>query len=174
MAVDVDPSSGDPAMIVSRDILDRVGEITFEFSKASDPLPGFRLEGFSLEVDLGVILGEEEIVAVCLPPAGGDIYRYNEASGEWELLESWLETVNGEEVVCREVGAFSLTGVFVEETGGCVIAAANVEGTVRWQGAVFNLLLSISVLLLIQGKRKLRELYRKVDRLSFHRTSSFP
>ena len=91
---------------------------------------------------------------MCLPSAGeSDIYRYSEELGEWEALESRLETVIGEEVVCGDVGAFSLTGVFVEDTGGCVIASAGGEG-VLWRGAVFNLLLIISVLLLIPGMRK--------------------
>ena len=36
--------------------------------------------------------------------------------------------VNGEDVVCGDVDGFSLTGVFVEDTGGCVIAAASGEG----------------------------------------------
>ena len=87
-------------------------------------------------------------------PSGGDIYRYSEELGEWELLESSRpEMVNGEEVVCGDVDAFFLTGVFVEDTGGCVIASAGGEG-VLWRGAVFNLLLTISVLLLIPGMRK--------------------
>ena len=146
---DVNPSSGDPAVIVSRDVLDRVEEITFELSEVPphDPPPGFYLEGFSAEVDLGVTLGEGETVSVCLPSSGGDIYRYSEELGEWEALESRLETVNEEEVVCGDVGAFSLTGVFVEDTGGCVIASASGEG-VLWRGTVFNLLLIISVLLI--------------------------
>ena len=151
-------SSGDPAVIVSRNVLDRVEEITFELSEVSphDPPPGFYLEGFAVEVDLGVTLGEEETVSVCLPSSGeSDIYRYSEELGEWEVLPSQLETVNGEEVVCGDVGGFSLTGVFVEDTGGCVIASASGEG-VRWQGAVFNLLLIISVLLLIPGMSRLK------------------
>ena len=147
-------SSGDPAVIVSRSVLDRVEEITFELSEVSphDPPPGFYLEGFSAEVDLGVTLGQQgETVSVCLPSAGeSDIYRYSEELGEWEVLPSRLETVNGEEVVCGDVGAVSLTGVFVEDTGGCVIASVNGE-EVLWRGAVFNLLLIISVLLLIPG-----------------------
>ncbi len=149
-------SSGDPAVIVSRDVLDRVEEITFELSEVSphDPPPGFYLEGFSAEVDLGVTLEPGETVSVCLPSSGGDIYRYSEELGEWEVLESSRsETVNGEEVVCGEVDAVSLTGVFVEDTGGCVIAAVSGEG-VPWRGAVFNLLLIMSVLLLIPGMRK--------------------
>ena len=158
---DVGMSSGDPAVIVPRDILDRVNEITFELSEISPQPPplGLRLEGFTVEVNLGVTLGEGETVAVCLPYAGseGDIYyRYNDEPEEWELLESRLETVNGEELVCAETGAVSLVGVFVEETGGgCAVAAANGEGTVRWQGALFNLLLTISVLLL-PGMSKLK------------------
>ena len=146
-------SSGDPAIIVSRSILDRIEEITFELSEISphDPPPGFYLEGFSAEVDMGVTLGEEETVSVCLPSSGeSDIYRYSGELGEWEVLPSRLETVNGEEVVCGDTGAVSLTGVFVEETGGCVIASVNGE-EVLWRGAVFNLLLIISVLLLIPG-----------------------
>ena len=91
---------------------------------------------------------KEETVTVCLPQAGGDIYRYNDELGEWEVLPSLLETVNGEELLCAETGGFSLTGVFVEETGGCAVAAASGEGAVRWQGALFNLLLTISVLLI--------------------------
>ena len=60
-------SSGDPAVIVSRSVLDRVEEITFELSEVSphDPPPGFYLEGFSAEVDLGVTLGEGETV-ICV------------------------------------------------------------------------------------------------------------
>ena len=155
---DVDPSSGDPAVIVPRSVLDRVLGVSFELSEDSPhpPPSGLRLAGFAAEVDLGVTLGTEETVTVCLPSAGGDIYRYSEASEEWELLESQPQTVNGEEVVCAEVGAVSLVGVFVEETGGCVIAAANGEGTVRWQRAVFNLLFTISVMLLIPGRNLLR------------------
>ena len=66
-------SSGDPAIIVSRDVLDRVEEITFELSEVSphDPPPGFYLEGFSAEVDMGVTLGEGETVSVCLPSFRG-------------------------------------------------------------------------------------------------------
>ncbi len=157
---DVDPSSGDPAIIVSRNILDRVEEITFELSEVSpyDPPPGFYLSGFAVGVDLGVALGQGETVSVCLPSSGGEedmYYRYNEELGEWEVLESQLETVNGEDVVCGDAGAVSLSGVFVEETGGCAIAAAGGEGIVRWQGAVLNLLFTISVLLLFPGMRKL-------------------
>ena len=141
-------------MIVSRDVLDRVEEITFELSEVPphDPPPGFYLEGFSAEVDLGVTLGEGETVSVCLPSSGeSDIYRYSEELGEWEVLESSRpETVNGEDVVCGDVGAVSLTGVFVEDTGGCFIAAASGEG-VLWRGAVFNLLLIMSVLLFVPG-----------------------
>ncbi len=157
---DVDPSSDDPAVIVPRNVLNRVREITFELSEVSPhtPPPGLRLEGFAVEVDLGVTLGAEEAVAVCLPSTGGDIYRYNEVSEEWELLESRPERVNGKDVVCAETDAVSLVGVFVveeTETGGCVIASANGERTVRWQGALFNLLLTISVLLLLPGMSKL-------------------
>ena len=158
---DVDMSSSNPAVIVSRNVLDRVEEITFELSEASPEAPplGLRLEGFTAEVNLGVTLGEGETVAVCLPYAGDEediYYRYNDESEEWELLESWVETVNGEELVCAEAGAVSLVAVFVEEMGGCVIAAGSGEGTVRWQGALFNLLLIISVLLLIPGRSKLK------------------
>ena len=158
---DVDLSSSNPAVIVSRTILDRINQITFELSEASpqDPPSGFRLEGLAAEVNLGVTLGEGETVTVCLPSAGGEpdlYYRYDGESEEWELLESQLETVNGEEVVCAEAGAVSLSGVFVEETGGCAVASVNGEGTVRWQGAVFNLLLTISVLLLIPGMSRLK------------------
>ena len=123
-------SSRDPAVIVSRSVLDRIDEITFELSEVPphDPPPGFYLEGFAAEVDLGVTLGEGETVSVCLPSSGGDIYRYSEESGEWEVLESSRpEMVNGEEVVCGDVGEVSLTGVFVEDTGGCVIASAGGE-----------------------------------------------
>ena len=156
-------SSGDPAVIVSRSVLDRVEEITFELSEVPphDPPPGFYLEGFTAEVDLGVTLEQGETVSVCLPSSGGDIYRYSEALGEWEVLESSRpETVNGEEAVCGDVDGFSLTGVFVEDTGGCVIASAGGEG-VPWKGAVFNLLLIMSVLLLIPRKSKLSGLGRK-------------
>ena len=154
---DVNPSSGDPAVIVSRSVLDQVEEITFELSEVSphDPPQGFYLEGFSAEVDLGVALEQGETVSVCLPSAGeSDIYRYSEELGEWEVLPSQLETVNGEELVCGDAGAFSLTGVFVEDTGGCVIASASGEG-VLWRGAVFSLLLTISVLLLVPGMSRL-------------------
>ena len=99
---------------------------------------------------MGVTLGEGETVSVCLPSSRGDIYRYSEELGEWEVLESRLEMVNGEDVVCGDVGAVSLTGVFVEDTGGCVIAAGSGEG-VLWRGAVSNLLLTMSVLLLVPG-----------------------
>ena len=150
LSVTGDVASSNPAVIVPRNVLDRVEEITFELQEVSphDPPQGLRLSGFAAEVDLGVTLGEEETVTVCLPQAGGDIYRYNDHLGEWEVLPSLLETVNGEELLCAETGGFSLTGVFVEETGGCAVAASG-EGTLRWQGALFNLLLTISVLLLI-------------------------
>ena len=150
-------SSGDPAVIVSRSVLDSVEEITFELSEVSphDPPPGFYLEGFAAEVNLGVTLEQGETVSVCLPSSGGDIYRYSEELGEWEVLESSRsETVNGEDVVCGDTSGFSLTGVFVEDTGGCVIAAVSGKG-VLWRGAVFNLLLTMSVLLLIPGMSKL-------------------
>ena len=60
-------SSSDPAIIVSRNVLDRVEEITFELSEVSphDPPPGFYLEGFSAEVNLGVTLEQGED-SVCL------------------------------------------------------------------------------------------------------------
>ena len=150
LSVTGDVASDNPAVIVPRNVLDRVEEITFELQEVSphDPPQGLRLSGFAAEIDLGVTLGEEETVTVCLPQAGGDIYRYSDDLGEWEVLPSLLETVNGEELLCAETGGFSLTGVFVEETGGCAVAASG-EGTVRWQGALFNLLLTISVLLLI-------------------------
>ncbi len=160
---DTDPSYANPAVIVSRSILDRVldrsREITFELSEVSEyPPPGYRLSGFEAEVNLGIMLGEEETVSVCLPYSGGEediYYRYNEELGEWEVLESQLETVNGEDVLCGDAGAVSLSGVFVEETGGCAIAAASGEG-VLWRGAVFNLLLIISVLLLVRGMSRLK------------------
>ena len=146
-------------MIVSRNILDRVSEITFELSEVSEyPPPGYRLQGFEAKVNLGVTLRQGETVTVCLPSSGGEediYYRYNEESEEWEeLLESWPDTVNGEDVLCGDAGAVSLSGVFVEEIGGCVIASAGGEG-VLWRGAVFNLLLIMSVLLLIPRKRRL-------------------
>ncbi len=154
-----DPSYANPAVIVPRNILDRVGEITFELSEVSEtPPPGYRLEGFEAKVNLGVMLGEEETVSVCLPSSGGEediYYRYSEELGEWEVLESQLETVNGEDVLCGDAGSVSLSGVFVEETGGCVIASAGGEG-VLWRGAVFNLLLIMSVLLLIPGMSRFK------------------
>ena len=157
---DVGPSSGDPAVIVPRSILDRVERITFELSEVSPQSPpsGLHLAGFTARIGIDLLegseLGEEETVAVCLPSAGGsDLYRYNDEGGEWELVESRLEMeVNGDKVVCADAGAVSLTGVFVEERGGCAVAAAGGEGTVRWQRAVFNLLLTMSVLLLIPGR----------------------
>ena len=82
--------------------------------------------------------------------------------GEWEVLESQLETVNEEDVLCGDAGAVSLSGVFVEETGGCAIASAGREG-VLWRGAVFNLLLIMSVLLLVPGKRRLGAYCRKAS-----------
>ncbi len=164
---DVDPSSASPAVIVPRDILDRVEEITFELSEVSphDPPPGYRLQGFTAEVDLGVAFRQGETVSVCLPSSGGDIYRYSKESGEWEeVLESRPETVNEEDVLCAEAGSFSLSGVFVEETGGgCAVASTGGEG-VLWRGAVFNLLLIISVLLLIPGVSKLGVYDRKASR----------
>ena len=157
LSVTGDVASSNPAVIVPRSVLDRVEKITFELQEVSphDPPSGLRLSGFASEVDLGVTLGEGETVRVCLPQAGGDIYRYNDDLGEWEVLPSLLETVNGEELLCAETGAFSLTGVFVEETGGCAVAASG-EGTLRWQRALFNLLLTISVLLLVPGRSKLK------------------
>ena len=152
---DTDPSYGNPAVIVSRNILDRISEITFELSEVSEfPLPGYRLQGFEAEVNLGVTLGQGETVTVCLPYSGGEediYYRYNDESEEWEeLLESWPDTVNGEDVLCGDAGAVSLSGIFVEETGGCAVASAGGEGFL-WRGAVFNLLLIMSVLLLVPG-----------------------
>ena len=114
---------------------------------------GFQVS--SAEVDLGVTLGEEETVTVCLPQAGGDIYRYSDDLGEWEVLPSLLQTNNGEELPCAETGRFSLTGVFVDLSGACAVAASG-EETVRWQAVLSNLLLIISVLLLLPGRSKLK------------------
>ena len=164
------PSGANPAVIVPGDIFDRADRITFdllsEVSLQQPPPPGLRLEGFAAEVDLvGVELSEEESVTVCLPPAEdeeeSDIYRYNEVSEEWELLGSRPKRVNGEDLVCAETDAFSLTGVFVEEEetdgGGCAIAAGSGEAGTGWsENTVFNLLLTISVLLLIPGKSLFR------------------
>ena len=165
---DTDPSYANPAVIVSREILDDVSEITFELSEVSEyPPPGYRLEGFTAKVNLRVPLEQEETVSVCLPSSGGEgdiYYRYNDESEEWEeLLESWPDTVNGEDVLCGDAGAVSLSGVFVvEEPGGCVIAAAGGEG-VLWRGAVFNLLLIISALLFIPGMSRPRVYDRKAS-----------
>ena len=74
---DTDPSSANPTVIVPRNVLDRVSEITFELSEVSEyPPPGYRLQGFEAKVNLGIPLGEEETVSVCLPSSGGedDIY----------------------------------------------------------------------------------------------------
>ena len=103
----------------------------------------------------------KERQCLCVFRLPGEIFTVTvKKLGEWEVLESRLETVNGEEVVCGDVGGFSLTGVFVEDTGGCVIASASGEG-VPWRGAVFNLLLTMSVLLLIPGKSRLGVYDRK-------------
>ena len=109
-------SPGNPALIISRSTLDRVREITFELSEVSpqDPPSGFRMEGCVAEIDPGIRLGQRETVAVCLPPAEvkGEAYvhRYD---GEWEILPSRSETVNGEELVCGDTDSFSLFGVFL-------------------------------------------------------------
>ena len=120
---DVDSSSGNPAVIVSRSILNRVEEeITFELSEVSphDPPSGLHLSGFVAEVNLGVALGEEETVTVCLPSAGGDIYRYNDGSGDWELLSSLSQRVNGKDVVCAEAGRSFPDRGFRRGSGGRV------------------------------------------------------
>ena len=91
-------------------------EITFELSETSpqDPPPGFRMEGCVAEIDPGIRLGQRETVAVCLPPADvkGESYvhRYD---GEWKILPSRSETVNGEKLVCGDTDSFSLFGVFL-------------------------------------------------------------
>ena len=103
-------------MIISRSILDRVREITFELKELSphDPPPGFRMEGCTAEIDPGVRLGQTETVTVCLPPAEiegeSHVHRYD---GEWERLPSRLDEVNEEELLCGETDSFSLFGVFV-------------------------------------------------------------
>ena len=175
---DADVSSGNPAVIISGGILDRVNEITFELSEVSpeDPPSGFRLANYAAEVDLmGVELAEGETVTVCLPLAEGEgyIHHYDEAEGEWERLGTVRKTVNRVPMLCAETDAFPLFAVFVEEeeiippspsaptdgSGGCAVAAANGEaGTTGWsENAVFNLLLTMSVLLWIPGRNLSRQ-----------------
>ena len=109
---DTDPSSGDPAIIVPRDILDHLEEITFELSEVSphDPPPGYRLQGFTAKVDLGVALGEGETVSVCLPSSGGEediYYRYNgsQRSGR-SFLSHGLIRLTGRMFSARKRAAF--------------------------------------------------------------------
>ena len=159
---------GDPVIILSPDLVEDIDEITFHISADLPEAPpsGFRLEGFVVDIDLGVELGEGETVTVCLPAPQGTqnpaLHHYDEESSAWERLESRSETVDGTRSVCAETGAFSLFGVFVAERsrppvnppttgggteggggGGCAVVA----GADRGHGnTAVNLLLIITVL----------------------------
>ena len=157
---------GDPVIILSSNLVEDIDWITFHVSADLPEAPpsGFRLEGFAVDIDLGVQLGEGETVTVCLPAPQGTqnpaLYHYDEDSGAWERLESRSETVDGVRSVCAEAGVFSLFGVFVAERseppvnppptgggtqggGGCAVAAGADHGT---ESAAVNLLLFITVL----------------------------
>lgn len=157
---------GNPVIILSPDLLQDIEEITFHISADPPELPpaGFRLEGFAVDIDLGVELGEGETVTVCLPAPqstqNSELYHYNKVSTTWERLESWSETVDGVRSVCAETSVFSVFGVFVAEQrepsvntpttgsreeggGGCAIAMGTGHGP---QGVAVNLLLIMTVL----------------------------
>ncbi len=172
---DAPSQSGDPAIILPLDVLEEVSEISFKLSEASPTAPpsGFRLAGLVVEIEIDYELGAGEMATVCLPAAGVEedagIFHYNEETGMWESLESWLETVNGTPSVCAETDSFSFFGVFAAEptavplipnseqdTGsegeldagqvGCSLSS-DAEAGGASQRALFNLLFIMSVLL---------------------------
>ena len=159
--------SGDPAIILPLEVLEEISEISFKISEASPEVPpsGFRLAGIVVEIEIDYELGAGETATVCLPAAAGvgedaEIFHYNEETGMWESLESWLATVNGTPSVCAETDSFSFFGVFVAEPeqdtgsegeldagqGGCSISSDAEAGGVS-QRALFNLLFIMSVLI---------------------------
>lgn len=75
----------------------------------------------------------------------------SEESGEWDPLESRLETLDGVQMVCAKTDALSLFAIFIAEAdgSGCSIAAADMEGV----DSAFNLLLAVFALLVIPGRR---------------------
>ena len=173
---DLPPSSGNPSIILSPDLLDRIDEITFELSADSpEAAPsGFRLGGFVADIDLGVELEKGETVTVCLPAPEGDgesaLYHYDERQGMWIRLASRVETISGERLVCAETDALSLFGVFVAEQsrppvnppttgggtqggGGCAIASNGVKGNM-FSSVLLNLLLMLSVPFLVASRKR--------------------
>ena len=169
---DLPPSSGNPSIILSPDLLDRIDEITFELSADSPETPpsGFRAAGYVADIDLGVELEEGETVTVCLPASAGDgepvLYHYDEDSGMWERLGSRVEPVNGVRSVCVNTSAFPLFRVFVAEEsspprdtveqgggGGCAIASEKWTGNMLGS-ELLSLLLIVSFLLAVsRGSR---------------------
>ena len=160
--------SANPAIILPLEVLEEISNI----SEASpeDPPSGFRLAGLIVEIEIDYELGAGETATVCLPAAGveedAEIFHYNEETGMWESLESWLETVNGTPSVCAETDSFSFFGVFAAESdrGPCNPAEQDTEGELdagqvgcsissdaeaggASQRALFNLLFIMSVLL---------------------------
>ena len=158
------PQSGDPAIILPLEVLEEISEISFKIYNPSPKAPpsGFRLAGLVVEIELDYELGVGETATVCLPAAGveedAEIFHYNEETGMWESLESWLAIVNGTPSVCAETDFFSFFGVFVAEPeqdtgsegeldagqGGCSISSDAEAGGVS-QRALFNLLFIMSV-----------------------------
>ena len=167
--------SGDPAIILPLEVLEEISKISFKIYNASPKVPpsGFRLAGLVVEIKIDYELGAGETATVCLPAAGvkedAEIFHYNEETGMWESLESWLETVNGTPSVCAETDDFSFFGVFAAEpdagpvipdpeqdTGsegeldagqaGCSLSS-DAEAGGASQRALFNLLFLMSVLL---------------------------
>ena len=158
------PQSGDPAIILPLEVLEEISEISFKIYNPSPKAPpsGFRLAGLVVEIELDYELGVGETATVCLPAAGveedAEIFHYNEETGMWESLESWLATVNGTPSVCAKTDFFSFFGVFVAEPeqdtgsegeldagqGGCSISSDAEAGGVS-QRALFNLLFIMSV-----------------------------
>ena len=169
--------SGDPAIILPLEVLEEISKISFKIYNASPKVPpsGFRLAGLVVEIKIDYELGAGETATVCLPAAGveedAEIFHYNEETGMWESLESWLETVNGTPSVCAETDSFSFFGVFAAESdagpvipdpeldtgyegeldagqAGCSISS-DVEAGGASQRALFNLLFIMSVLLAV-------------------------
>ena len=167
--------SGDPAIILPLEVLEEISEISFKISNVSQEASpsGFRLAGLVVEIEIDYELGAGETATVCLPAAGveedAEIFHYNEETGMWESLESWLETVNGTPSVCAETDSFSFFEVFAAESdagpvipdpeqdtsyegeldagqAGCSISS-DVEAGGASQRALFNLLFIMSVLL---------------------------
>ena len=169
--------SGDPSIILPLDIIEDISEISFKLYEESQEAPpsGFRLEGLVVEIEIDYELGAGETATVCLPAAGveedAEIFHYDEESGMWESLESWLETVNGTPSICAETDSFSFFGVFVAEPDadpvipgseqdmdhvGCSVSSDAEAGNTS-QRAFFNLLFIMSVLLAASCRKPSRE-----------------